>query len=249
MGLMDKPFAASEYNFSGPGEYRHMAGLVAGAEAAKEDWGAIWRFDWAGSPWAMAKPDEVRSGYFSMSGDVLAQASDRAALCLFLRGDLAVGDASAVMADRANGTFIVKTTRTAGGFTETGRLMAGVLAAACDKEPTAIWASTLDDMPFGKSRRILVSHLTDLCNDGDTYADASRTILLRWGKMPHLVRAGNAKISLKLGDGDYRVYALDTAGRRVRTVSCPPSANGWFSFAADVAADPGNATFLYEIVR
>ena len=198
---------------------------------------------------ALEEPEEMRSGYFSMSGDVLAQASDRAALCLFLRGDLAVGDASAVMADRANGTFIVKTTRTAGGFTETGRLMAGVLAAACDKEPTAIWASTLDDMPFGKSRRILVSHLTDLCNDGDTYADASRTILLRWGKMPHLVRAGNAKISLKLGDGDYRVYALDTAGRRVRTVSCPPSANGWFSFAADVAADPGNATFLYEIVR
>ena len=249
VGLADKPFAATEYNFSGPGEYRHMAGLVAGAEAAKEDWGAIWRFDWAGSPWAMAKSEEVRSGYFSMSGDVLAQASDRAALCLFLRGDLAVDDASAVMADRAKGSVIVNTTRTAGGFTEDGQLSAGVLAATCDKEPTTIWASTLDGKVFGESRRILVSHLTDLCNDGDTYMDASRTILLRWGKMPHLVRAGSAKIALKLGNGDFRVYALDTAGRRVRKVSCSPNANGWVHFIADVSADPENATFLYEIVR
>ena len=249
VGLADKPFAASEYSFSGPGEYRHMAGLVAGAEAAKEDWGAIWRFDWAGSPWEMAKPDEVRSGYFSMSGDVLAQASDRAALCLFLRGDLAVGDGNAVAADREKGTFTVKTARTAGGFTEDGRLMAGALAALCDKEPTTVWASTLDGKAFGESRRILVSHLTDLCNDGDTYTDASRTILLRWGKMPHLVRAGHAKVALKLGRGGFSLYALDTAGRRVREVPHMYNEKGWLRFDAVVAADPENATFLYEIVR
>ena len=191
----------------------------------------------------------MRAGYFGMSGDVLAQASDRAALCLFLRGDLAAGDVSAVTANRAKGTFIVNTARTAGGFTEDGELTAGALAAACDKEPTTIWASTLDGKAFDESRRILVSHLTDLCNDGDTYTDSSRTILLRWGKMPHLVRAGNAKIALKLGNGAFKVYALDTSGRRVRKVSYLPSANGWFSFTANVAADPENATFLYEIVR
>ena len=247
VGLADRPFAASEYNFSGPGEYRHMAGLVAGAEAAKEDWGAIWRFDWAGSPWAIAKPEEVRAGYFGMSGDVLAQASDRAALCLFLRGDLAAGDVSAVTADRAKGTFIVKTARTAGGFTEDGHLDAGALSVVCDKEPTAIWASTLDGKTFAESRRILVSHLTDLCNDGDTYMDSSRKVLLRWGKMPHLVRAGTAKIALSLGTDGYTVHALDAAGRRVRTVPST-TVKGHLMFAADVAADLENATFLYEIV-
>lgn len=247
VGLADKPFVASEYNFSGPGEYRHMAGLVAGAEAAREDWGAIWRFDWAGSAWAIAKPEEVRSGYFSMSGDVLAQASDRAAMCLFLRGDLSVGDAGAVMADRAKGTFAVSTSRTAGGFVEDGRLAAGALAAMCDKEPTAIWASTLDGKAFGESRRILVSHLTDLCNDGDTYADASRTVLLRWGKPPHVVRAGVAKIALRLCAGDFSVHALDTAGRRVRSVPHSFNEKGWLRFDADVAADPSSATFLYEV--
>ena len=248
MGLTDKPFVASEYNFSGPGEYRHMAGLVAGAEAAKEDWGAIWRFDWAGSPWAIVKPEEVRSGYFSMSGDVLAQASDRAALCLFLRGDLSVGDGKAVAADREKGTFVVKTARTAGGFTEDGWLDAGMFAASCDKEPTTIWASTLDGKAFGESRRILVSHLTDLCNDGDTYTDASRTVLLRWGRMPHLVRAGHAKIALRLAGGDFKIHALDTAGRRVREVPHTFNEKGWLCFVADVAANSENATFLYEIV-
>ena len=249
VGLADKPFAASEYNFSGPGEYRHMAGLVAGAEAAKEDWGAIWRFDWAGSPWAMAKPDEVRAGYFGLSGDVLAQANDRAALCLFLRGDLTVGDENAVVADREKGTFIVKTARTVGGFTEEGRLAAGALAAICDREPTTIWASTLDGKVFGESRRILVSHLTDLCNDGDTYTDASRTILLSWGRMPHLVRAGSARIALRIGAGVFKIHALDTAGRRVREVPYASGADGWLRFTADVAADPESATFLYEVVR
>ena len=83
----------------------------------------------------------------------------------------------------------------------------------------ALCAGRSHGKTFGESRRILVSHLTDLCNDGDSYADASRKILLRWGKPPHLVRNGTAKIALKLGGGDFKVYALDTAGRRVKRAS------------------------------
>ena len=123
-----------------------------------------------------------------------------------------------------------------------------MLAASCDKGPTTIWASTLDGKAFGESRRILVSHLTDLCNDGDTYTDASRTVLLRWGRMPHLVRAGRAKIALRLAGGAFKVHALDTAGRRVREVPHAFNEKGWLCFVADVAANPENATFLYEIV-
>ena len=67
--------------------------------------------------------------------------------------------------------------------------------------------------------------------------------------MPHLVRAGTAKIALKLGGGDYKVYALDTAGRRVREVPHTFNEKKWLRFTADVATDPENATFLYEIAR
>lgn len=248
VGLADKPFVASEYNFCGPGAYRHMAGLVVGAEAAREAWGAIWRFDWAGSPWAIAKPEEVRAGFFGMSGDVMAQASDRAALCLFLRGDLEPGDGAAVSADRETGTFAVNTPRTSGGFTEDGRLMAGAVAALCDKGPTTVWATSLDGKPLSAARRILVAHLTDLANDGDTYEDESRRVLLRWGRPPHLVRAGSARLALAFGEGDFRVHALDTSGERVRQVPCRV-AKGRLRFTADVAADPGSATFLYEVER
>ncbi|MCR5752005.1 MAG: hypothetical protein K6G91_08580 [Kiritimatiellae bacterium] len=249
VALADKPFVASEYDFTGPGEYRLMGGIVAGAVAAREDWGALWRFDWAGSEWEIAHPEQVRAGYFNMSGDVLSQAGDRAALSLFLRGDMAVGDNGAVSADRETGTFAVKTARTAGGFTESGRLMAGALAALCDKAPTTIWAITLDGRAFKESKRMLLSHLTDLCNDGDTYLDSSRTTLVKWGKPPHLVRAGRAKVTLKLGEGSFKVHALDSAGRRVREVPCAPGPDSALLFTADVAADPSNATFLYEVTR
>ena len=77
--------------------------------------------------------------------------------------------------------------------------------------------------------------------------DSSRKVLLRWGKMPHLVRAGTAKIALSLGTDGYTVHALDAAGRRVRTVPST-TVKGHLMFAADVAADLENATFLYEIV-
>ena len=248
VALAGKPFVSTEYNFAGPGEYRHIAGLMAGAQAAREDWAGMWRFDWGGSPWALSHLDEVRTGLFGIGGDVLARADERVAINLFLRGDLAAGDADAVWADNEKGSFSVATLRTAGGFAEDGRIMAGAVAALCDKAPTAVWATSLDGLPLEKSRRILVAHITDLVNSGDTYEDDSRTILLRWGKTPHLVRKGVAKLALALGNGDFRVYALDTAGDRVRLI---PSkiAKGRLRFTANVASDAKNATFLYEIVR
>ena len=243
-----KPFVTTEYNFAGPGEYRHMAGLVVGAQAAREDWAGVWRFDWGGSSWSMAHFDQARAGIFALCGDALARAGERVAMSLFVRGDLAAGDADAVAADRESGAFSVSTARTAGGFTEDGRLMAGAVAALCDKGPVAVWATSVDGRPLSESRRVLVAHLTDLANEGDTYEDESRTVLLRWGNPPHLVRAGVARLALALGAGDFRVYALDTSGERVREIPCR-AVRGRLRFTADVSANPENATFLYEVVR
>ena len=246
VGLADKPFVMTEYSFAGPGPYRLMSGLYVGAEAAREDWGGAWRFDWAGSPWAMEHQGEVKSGFFGLAGDVLLQAADRAAAMLFLRGDM---DGGKIESDGEAGTYSVVTERTVGGFSETGRIEAGPLGAACEAEPTVVWATAVDARPLAESARVLVSHLTDLCNEGDEYDDSSRQVLRSWGRPPHLVRAGRAKIALALGEGEFAVYALDTAGRRVREVSHRITSRGRLAFEADVAADPGNATFLYEIVR
>ena len=254
--LPDRPFAASEYCYAGPNIFRHMGGLVAGAQAAREDWAAIWRFDWAVNEPTLDRLDETPAMWFELSGDALSMASDRAALFLFLRGDMGVGEDAAVASDRDAGTFTVNTPHTAGGFAEKGSLEAGPLkfeiagrdGPALQDNSATVWASSLEGLPLRESRRILVSHLTDLCNEGQTFEDATFRVLLKWGHLPHLVRAGRADISLTLGSSDFTIYALDTAGRRVREVPhSRDSATGRISFTADVAADPAAATFLYEI--
>jgi hypothetical protein len=86
--LLDKPFTITEYNYSGPGRFRGMGGIVTGALGALQDWDGIWRFTYSHSR------DNVLNGgamgYFDMAGDPLSLAAERASVCLFLRGDLPV---------------------------------------------------------------------------------------------------------------------------------------------------------------
>ena len=118
----------------------------------------------------------------------------------------------------------------------------------------AVWAAVMGgasavcaDAPVATSRRILLSHLTDVQGDGAKFADSERTILLGYGKGA-LVRNGTAKIELALAaSGEYVVYELETSGRRMGTV---PSevVDGKLSFTASVDG-PHGARMLYEIVQ
>jgi len=86
--MPSKPFCITEWNFSGPGMYRGVGGIMTGAMAALQNWDGLWRF-------AYSHREEIlhdRSGfpgYFDVGSDPLGQASDRASVCLFLRGDMA----------------------------------------------------------------------------------------------------------------------------------------------------------------
>lgn len=86
-GLIDRPFSISEYNYSAPGRYRGVGGILTGAMAGLQDWGAIWRFAYAHHRDSLFQPAAM--GYFDLVTDPLNQAADRAAVMLFLRGDLA----------------------------------------------------------------------------------------------------------------------------------------------------------------
>ncbi len=84
--LFDKPFTVSEYNYSGPGRYRGVGGILTGSMGAIQGWGVLWRFAYAHS-----RDDIVRPGrldYFNMATDPLSQAAERASICLFLREDM-----------------------------------------------------------------------------------------------------------------------------------------------------------------
>ena len=84
--LLDKPFTVTEYNYSGPGRFRGVGGILTGALGALQGWGGIWRFAYSHSREAMFTPAHM--GYFDMASDPLGQAAERASLCLFLRGDM-----------------------------------------------------------------------------------------------------------------------------------------------------------------
>ncbi|MBR1587698.1 MAG: hypothetical protein IJ658_05175, partial [Kiritimatiellae bacterium] len=82
--MPSKPFCITEWNFSGPGMFRGVGGIITGAMGALQEWDGLWRFAYAHNR------DGLRDrrgfpGYFDVGGDPLGQASDRASVCLFLR--------------------------------------------------------------------------------------------------------------------------------------------------------------------
>jgi hypothetical protein len=315
--LADKPFTVSEFNFSAPGMFRGVGGILTGAMGALQDWSALWRFAYSHRLENMLDGQGAIS-YFDVSTDPLAQATERASLCLFLRGDLApakekvaialpprevgalkesvsrlspewsaaawnvrvathgadmavpgwrmvpfgeayasnaaaafaplTNSASALAMDQARGAFTITTPRTCGGFAESGALAAGPLAFTVSGAPATVWVSALDSEPVTTSARLLLTHLTDVQNTGVKYAERARKTLLAHGKLPHLVRVGQADVTLALNAPEgYAVYALATSGRRLEKVASKVE-GGALRFTASVAGADG-ARMLYEIVR
>lgn len=158
----------------------------------------------------------------------------------------ATAKAGPVAIDPQKGSFVIVTPRTAGGFAEDGTIVAGPLTADLGKTSATVWASGLDDLPLESSRRVLVTHLTEIQNTGSVFDDDARTVLLDWGTLPHLMRAGRAAVSLETKNARATVWGLASDGTRRYEVPFR-LANGILRFTADVARDRSDATCLYEI--
>lgn len=310
--MPDKPFTITEWNFSGPGMFRGVGGIMTGALSALQGWDGLWRFAYSHGLGNM-EDGKGFPGYFDVASDPLGQASDRASVCLFLRGDMApladslaqmvtadtftsnrwaqsivpkwrnaawnarvgtavapvpAGTATCNLAqafksadapvalkanpslsfDRERGSFAIDTPRTAGGFTPSGALAAGAVSLDVGDVAATVWASSLDGLPIARSRRLLVSHLTDVQADGNVYADAKKTVLLKWGKASPIVRKGTAKVSIAVERPEaLSVWALETTGRRLERIPAE-AGNGRLSFTAAVAG-PHGARMLYEVAE
>ncbi len=310
--MPSKPFCITEWNFSGPGMYRGVGGIMTGAMGALQEWDGLWRFAYSHNEDGL-RDGKGFPGYFDVASDPLGQASDRASICLFLRRDMeplhdrlalvatsdtfmpSDGNSMSVLPkwrdaawqtqvctavapvkdgvktvklgesrndpvppvplspnqafalDRTVGSCRINTSRTAGGFTPEGALTAGPVSFDVGGVPATVWASSLDGLEIAKSKRLLVSHLTDVQADGNVYADKAKTTLLKWGSYPPLVRNGSAKVSLALASPDsYDVWSLATSGRRMERI--PVSVrDGKLSFTATVEGAHG-ARMLYEVV-
>lgn len=336
--FLDKPFTITEYNYSAPGRFRGVGGILTGAMGAVQDWSGIWRFAYSHNRDNLFKPSPMN--YFDMTSDPLGQAAERASLCLFLRGDLSPAKHSIAVAmskeellnnprtsrDRSppwnglalvtrvgtivgedpgknknvdivvplskaygddvgtelltelrqkgwvrtdnptdlkkniyqsdNGQYTINapenimrldTPRTAGGFAPAGKTIQTRVATIeiHDTEAT-VWISSVDGRPLYTSRRMIITHLTDLQNTETKYADRSRQVLQAWGKLPHLVRAGRATITLRTPQADrLKVYALSTSGKRLGEVPARAAGRA-LTIPLSIAAG-GTARMLYEV--
>ena len=102
--LFGKPFCVTEWNWAAPGEFRAASGLVMGALAARQGWSGLWRFAWSHQREGVDAPGSIRMRYFDLHSDPALWASERATLCLFLRGDmpsLSADSASPIETDEA----------------------------------------------------------------------------------------------------------------------------------------------------
>ena len=192
-----------------------------------------------GATWSGRYPEVYDTG----SAAIRALLAPEAGAPLPTAGD------GAVAIDRATGQFVLKTPRTCGGFAERGIIDAGDLIADVGETAATVWVSALEGESVRASRRLLLTHLTDVQNSGIRYAQQSRKTLLAWGGLPHLARNGKAEIRLAVKPAEaFKVYALSTGGRRVAKI---PSrvVKGRLAFSAAVDARPESATLLYEIVR
>ena len=301
--LFGKPYTISEFNYAYPSMMRGCGGLVLGAMAALQDWGALWRFAWSHSAERIRSYDEQWSKFFDVNGDPIGLASERAALALFRRGDLkplekatavrfsreyldtdaayatsngqcgdlawyrrigiVLGDspsdalttvtederrASAVKIDARRGVFAVDTPQTQGAFVRSGDVSLSSLSFGVKDCFATVWATSLDGRPLNDSKRILVSHLTDVLNSETAFSDKTRTVMTSFGHVPHLMRRGRADCSLSATTGAYHLYALAPNGERVAELQASLE-NGRLIFTLDVGSVPGTATCCYELVR
>lgn len=123
----------------------------------------------------------------------------------------------------------------------------GLLRVSGIETPTTVAACSLDGRELATSSRILIFHLTDVCDSGIRFRDAERKTVLSAGRLPHLLRRSQIGISLKLsGNGPVTVSALKSNGGTHGGVTASFS-DGTLKFIADNAGFPGGVmVYLVE---
>lgn len=161
-----------------------------------------------------------------------------------------VGAPEAVTLEPDRGILKIAASRFAGVVAPAGNTVtAGPLTAKVEGARAVVWTASLDGQPLDRSRRLLLAHVTDVQNTGIRYSGPDRRVLLDWGGLPHLVRAGTARVSLACAAPDrLRAWRLDTSGKRLTTL--PVRVEGSRAVLdLTTRGEDGKATLYYEIER
>ena len=152
-------------------------------------------------------------------------------------------------ADVTRGTLSVATPRTCALYAEEGEVAAGALSVRLSGAPAAVWAIALDGRPLAASRRILLAHVTNVESTDMRRRERTQLLVFDHGRLPFLMRRGRADVTLDVPAEGWTVQALSIGGRRLRTVGWTKGGDGKLHLVCDTAADPAQATFLYELCR
>jgi len=135
--------------------------------------------------------------------------------------------------NQPEGIFCVVTEHSEGAVLPAGKALSGkVLKITGNTAYAAFFAAAMDGNPLPGSNRILLLHLTDIQNSRAKFSSGAMTLWLERGSLPHLLRKGEAKISLSGKFAGHKLYAVNLAGKRLAEVPLVKTEDG-ISFKAD----------------
>ncbi len=129
-----------------------------------------------------------------------------------------------------------------------GRKMSGAFLSAENKVGRAVLAAiAVDGKRLREADRILLLHLTDTQATKAKFASPEMEQLDGWGTTPFLAARGEAVVTLAPADGrDYRVYAVDTAGKRLGELKTVRAKEGKLTLPVRVF-QPFGTVLAYEL--
>ncbi len=83
---------------------------------------------------------------------------------------------------------------------------------------SVIFAGSLDNKTIASSSSLLILHLTDAQNSGAIYTDQFHTCPIKKGRLPAVVKTGEADIVIKTNIIKPQVWAIDLSGRRLGVI-------------------------------
>ncbi|EIP99080.1 hypothetical protein OpiT1DRAFT_03584 [Opitutaceae bacterium TAV1] len=160
-------------------------------------------------------------------------------------------DTGEIELDAKEGTLKVVTGRSELFVLPAGHSLDGARVSARNgKSFATVSVVSVDGQPLPESGRILVLHLTDALPSGTRFTQPDRSILEAWGEPPHLVKAGETDITLRLADSEhvqYRAWVVDATGHRMGEATLQKTGPGWRLHAETVT--PDGTRLAYEIER
>ncbi|RMD80939.1 MAG: hypothetical protein D6820_05935 [Lentisphaerae bacterium] len=154
-----------------------------------------------------------------------------------------------ILINSSNGVFMIQTPVAWTGAAPAATPITGELATAEFHDSWAtLYLLARDWKPLKQSKRILISFLTDLvCTGMETIGD-KHNIVLKWGKLPYLIRRNRATLTLSgITPGSWKLYAVDTTGKRIQELPIATSSGKLTLSLTNVIEDRG--ILYFELIR